>query len=152
MTAQTYPRLASRTEGREPDGVHRTDITGLKVLVLEDDPLFAMVLEGMLQDLGCTVLGPFSELDDAAAAMRDSPGLVDLAILDINIHGEMSYGLAARLAELDIPFFFCTGYEKARIDPRWRNWPNIGKFFTETGLAAMLDRQLEMHPVAAVRR
>lgn len=152
MTAQTYPRAASRTEDREPNGVHRTDITGLRVLVLEDDPLFAMVLEGMLQDLGCRVLGPFSDLEDATAAVQDSPELIDLGILDINIHGEMSYGLAAQFNDLDIPFFFCTGYEKPRIDPRWRNWPNIGKFFTEAGLVAMLDRHVEMHPLATARR
>lgn len=154
MTAQIYPRAASRTEDREPNGVHHTDIAfaGLKVLVLEDDPLFSMVLEGMLQDLGCRVLGPFSDLDDAAATVQDDPSLIDLAILDINIHGEMSYGLAAQLNELDIPFFFCTGYEKASIEPRWRNWPNIGKFFTETGLTTMLDRHIEPRHLASVRR
>lgn len=152
MTAQIYPRAASRTEDREPNGVHHTDIVGLRVLVLEDDPLFAMVLEGMLQDLGCRVLGPFSDLDDATAAVQDSPELIDIAILDINIHGEMSYALAAQLSDFHIPFFFCTGYEKPKIEPRWRNWPNIGKFFTEAGLVAMLDRQLEAHHLTAVRR
>lgn len=151
MTAQTYPRAASRTEGREPHGVHQTDIVGLKVLVLEDDPLFAMVLEGMLQDLGCEVHGPFSELDDAEAMIRANRDHIDLAILDINIHGDMSYGLAAQLLELDIPFFFCTGYEKSKIEPRWRNWPNIGKFFTEAGLTAML-RQTDAHHMADARR
>lgn len=155
MTAHSYPRAASRTEDREPNGVRQTDIAGLaglRVMVLEDDPLFAMVLEGMLQDLGCRVLGPFSELDDATAAVQDDPELLDLVILDINIHGEMSYGLAAQLIDLHIPFFFCSGYEKVAIEPRWRNWPNIGKFFTETGLAAMLDQQREPHSLTAVRR
>jgi len=152
VTAQTYPRAASRTESRELHGVQHTDLIGLKVLVLEDDPLFAMVLEGMLQDLGCEIHGPFSEIDDAAAMVRANRDHIDIAILDINIHGDMSYGLAAQLANLDIPFFFCTGYEKSKIDPRWRNWSNIGKFFTEAGLATMLHNQLKTHRMAEIRR
>ena len=34
------------------------DLTGLKVLVVEDEMLVSMLVEDMLTDLGCTVVGP----------------------------------------------------------------------------------------------
>lgn len=115
---------------------------GARILLLEDEPLVSMALEDALLDLDCIVLGPFLHLDDATDYVRRHAAGIDLAILDINIHGERSFGLADLLVQLNIPFFFSTGYDEAGIDWRWRAWPNLGKLFTRARLAKMIGQQL----------
>jgi CheY-like chemotaxis protein len=81
---------------------------GTRILVAEDEFLVALVIEDMLQSLGCTVVGPYSYLAEASeAAIREQ---VDAAVLDINLHGEMVYPLAEYLHRHGIPFVFATGY------------------------------------------
>lgn len=109
-------------------------------MVLEDEPLAAMALEDMLVDLGFITLGPFMELDDATDFVRDHAAEIDVAILDVNIHGDLSFDLAALLQQRSIPFFFCSGYSKDAFDPRWRRWPNLGKQYTEARLVAMIGK------------
>lgn len=120
---------------RVPNALH-----SLRVMVLEDDPFCAILLEDMLHDLGFTVLGPFGELDDAVAFVETHGDEIDVAILDVNIHGEYSYNLAELLVRRKMPFFFSTGYTPARLPLRWRMWPNIGKLFTEARLVAMIGQ------------
>lgn len=115
---------------------------GARVLLLEDEPLVSMALEDALLDLDCVVLGPFLHLEEATAYVQDHADGIDLAILDINIRGERSFVLAELLLQLDIPFFFSTGYDEAGIDWRWRGWPNLGKLFTRAKLADMVRQQL----------
>lgn len=113
--------------------------TRLRVMVLEDEPLAAMALDDMLVDLGFITLGPFMELDDATDFVRDHAAEIDVAILDVNIHGDLSFDLAALLLQRNIPFFFCSGYSKDAFDPRWRRWPNLGKQYSEARLTAMIE-------------
>jgi DNA-binding LytR/AlgR family response regulator len=113
--------------------------TRLRVMVLEDEPLAAMALDDMLVDLGFITLGPFMELDDATDFVRDHAAEIDVAILDVNIHGDLSFDLAALLLQRNIPFFFCSGYSKEAFDPRWRRWPNLGKQYSEARLTAMIE-------------
>jgi len=113
-------------------------LNGLRVMVLEDDPFCAILLEDMLVDLGFSVVGPFGELDQATDFIAAHADCIDVAILDVDIHGEDSFGLAELLVQRNVPFFFATGYSAARMPLRWRIWPNIGKLFTETRLLAMI--------------
>ena len=115
---------------------------GTRILLLEDEPLVSMALEDALLDLDCRVLGPFLHLEEATEYVRNHADEIDLGILDINIHGERSFGLADLLVHLKIPFFFTTGYDEAGIDWRWRTWPNLGKLFTRARLADMIGQQL----------
>lgn len=117
------------------------DVSGTRILVLEDEPMVCMAMEDALLDLGCIVLGPFMQLDDAFDFVRDHKDEIDIALLDINIQGERSFSLADQLVQLNIPFFFSTGYDEAGIDWHWRSWPNIGKLFTRARLADMISQQ-----------
>jgi CheY-like chemotaxis protein len=78
------------------------------VLLVEDEMLVAMMLEGMLRDLGCRVI--------KAARVAKAVGLVasetiDFAILDVNLAGEPSYRVADELRRRGIPFVFASGYD-----------------------------------------
>ena len=83
---------------------------GLKILVVEDEPLIAMTLEDLLTDAGCTVVGPASSLKQGMRLVEQEA--VDGAILDVNLGGEMVFPLADALVERSIPFVYVTGYGK----------------------------------------
>lgn len=111
----------------------------LRVMVLEDEPLPAMALDDTLVDLGFITLGPFMELDEATDFVRDHAAEIDVAILDVNIHGDLSFDLADLLLQRNIPFFFCSGRSREMFDARWHRWPNLGKQFTEASLLSMIE-------------
>jgi CheY-like chemotaxis protein len=59
--------------------------SGLRVLLVEDENLVALLLEDMLAELGHTVVGPVGRLDKALETVQG--GAFDVAILDVNING-----------------------------------------------------------------
>jgi CheY-like chemotaxis protein len=81
---------------------------GLRVLVVEDEPVVAMCLEDILDSLGCVTIGPASRLAEGLALAEQ--GGLDAAILDINLGGERSTAIAQALQERCIPFVFASGY------------------------------------------
>jgi DNA-binding response OmpR family regulator len=83
---------------------------GLKILVVEDEPLLAMTLADLLTDAGCTVAGPAASLKQGMRLVEQEA--VDGAILDVNLGGEMVFPLADALVERSIPFVYVTGYGK----------------------------------------
>ena len=112
---------------------------GLRVLIVEDEPLVTMLLEGMMEDLGHKVLGPFLRIEPALEYIKANHQTIDVAILDVNLGGIRSFDAADLLLELGVPFVFASGYDEAGIDERWRMWPNIGKLFYEEELKATLN-------------
>src|SRR5665213_2032174 len=92
---------------------HRDHTSGLRVLLVEDENLIALLLEDMLADLGHTVVGPVARLDKGLEIARHEE--FDVAILDININGGETYPIAEALAVRDIPFVFSTGYGKSSL-------------------------------------
>jgi CheY-like chemotaxis protein len=79
----------------------------------------------MLEEMGCKVVASVPRLLRALdlAARLD----FDLAVLDINLAGEVVYPLAFRLAERRIPFLFSTGYSTADLPPELRDRPVVRK-------------------------
>ncbi|TCM20630.1 response regulator receiver domain-containing protein [Novosphingobium sp. PhB165] len=86
---------------------HPADFHGLRVLVAEDELLVSMLLEDMLDDLGCHVIGPYAALSPALEAAR--AGAFDVAVIDMNLAGERSDPLLAELAERRIPVAIASG-------------------------------------------
>lgn len=68
---------------------------GLRILVVEDEMLIAVLIEEMLQGLGCHVVGPVSRLDAALRLAHEEP--LDAAILDVRIRGGQVYPVAEEL-------------------------------------------------------
>ena len=104
----------------------------LKVLVVEDESIVALDIETMLEELGCVVVASVPRLWkalDVASALD-----FDLAVLDINLAGEVVYPLAFRLAERGTPFLFTTGYSTASLPNELRDRPLLRK---PVGLAGL---------------
>ena len=116
----------------------RNPLHAMRVLVLEDEALVAMLLEDMLADLGCSTVGPFAELGDATAFVDAKSQGIDAAIIDVNVAGQSSYPLAAMLAAGGVPFAFSTGYDVSGIAAEWRGRPWLRKPFMLPDLEQVL--------------
>src|SRR5262245_44219860 len=86
-----------------------TQFDSLSVMLLEDEFLIALDAESMLTSFGVKHVYIVSTL--AAAAELAEKGDVDVAILDVNIKGEMSWRIAEKLHQRGIPIVFASGYE-----------------------------------------
>lgn len=83
-------------------------LDGCRVLVAEDEPLVAMLLEDVLLDAGATIMGPVGTVAEALAlAAAERP---DAAVLDLNLSGETCLAIADALAAAGVPFLVATGY------------------------------------------
>ena len=109
---------------------------GLRVLVVEDEMMVSMLIEDMLTDLGCTVVGPASRLDEAIALVDGSD--LDCAVLDVNLGGQPIFPLADLLREKGRPFAFATGYGDAGLRDVDKGSPVLQKPFREGDLARVL--------------
>jgi two-component SAPR family response regulator len=130
------------------DGDHSPDITqaapetagvagakplrGLRVFVVEDEFLLSLVLEDDLASAGCSVVGPFNSLSSAFFASQSEA--FDLAILDVNLNGEMVYPLADDLIERGMGFIFLTGYVANDLPERFRSSPRLPKPYDPAAL------------------
>lgn len=115
-------------------------LAGKRVLIVEDELLVAMLVEDMLADVGCVVVGPFARLPAALAAARVEN--VDVALLDVNIAGEMVFPVAHALEERGIPFLFVTGYGQAALPPDRPHWRACAKPFQPLHLTECLARTM----------
>ena len=85
-----------------------SELAGVRVLVVEDTWHVARALKGLLEGLGMEVIGPaatVSEAEEHAAAQ-----MPELALIDINLKGEMAYSLIDHLHDEGIPIIVVSGY------------------------------------------
>jgi len=109
----------------------------LRVLVVEDEALVAMLIEDQLIELGFDVVGPAATASQAIALCEDER--IDGAVLDVNLGGgQRSDPVAELLAAKGIPFVFVTGYGQAGIDRRFADAGVLQKPFTLAELDALL--------------
>ena len=113
-----------------------TRVKPMRVLVVEDEGLVAIMLEDLLEDLGCEIAGSFGAVD-AALDWIGAGGSADLALLDVNLAGETVFPVAEALKARGVPFVFATGYG-ADHDPRFKDTPLLGKPFRQERLEALL--------------
>ncbi|WP_395672627.1 response regulator [Phenylobacterium sp.] len=113
-----------------------TDLGGMRVLVVEDEMMVSMLIEDMLTDLGCKVVGPASRLDEAVAVVGEAE--IDCAVLDVNLGGQPIFPLADLLRQKGVPFAFATGYGDAGLRDVDRGSPVLQKPFREGDLARVL--------------
>jgi len=114
----------------------RSPLHGLRVLVVEDESIVSFLLEDMLSELGCRVIGLASNVRQALAMLAQVRP--DAAVLDVNLRGEMAFPIADRLQSDAIPFVFATGYGARGIPERWRKCPVVQKPFRLSELASAL--------------
>lgn len=118
------------------------DLVGLRVLVVEDEGSVALLIEGMLEDLGCNVVASVATLRRALIAARTEA--LDFAVLDVNLDGELVFPVAEILKGRQLPFIFSTGYGRVGVPEGFRDCEVLNKPYAiedlKTKLFSMLSR------------
>jgi DNA-binding response OmpR family regulator len=90
-------------------------LAGLRILVVEDEPVVAWDLADTLQRHGCEVVGPAYDLEQAEELSRKNA--LSGAVLDVNLGGDKVFPVADVLAAGEVPYCFVTGYGPAGLRP-----------------------------------
>ena len=109
-----------------PSSSPLASLRGRRVLVAEDEYMLAEDLRAELERVGALVLGPVPSVAEALELVTAEPG-PDVAILDINLGGEMAYPVADALRARGIPFVFATGYDAWSIPEAYKDVPRAEK-------------------------
>ncbi len=112
-------------------------LLGRRVLVVEDEVMVSWILEDMLAELGCQVVGPAARVEQALA-MVDAE-TIDLAVLDVNLNGQKSFPVADALVARGVPFVFSTGYDIAGVPDAYRVFPMLQKPYERAYLVTALE-------------
>lgn len=118
-----------------------TGLEGRRVLIVEDEALVAMLLETMLEDMGCAPVGPVATVDEALDIVTNEEA-IDVALLDVNVAGREVFPVAEALTARGVPFVFSTGYGEGGLPEAWRGHPTVQKPFTEAAIRSALRRSL----------
>ena len=116
------------------------NLQGARILIVEDDFLVAMAANQMVQGLGRVVAGTARSV--AAAKEKIRQPRLDYVILDVDLNGHLSFGIAAELEERCIPFVFCTAYSHA-FDG-FEHVPRVTKPYCEHDLVAAFEAALAL--------
>jgi DNA-binding response OmpR family regulator len=104
------------------------NLSGLRVLVVEDTLLVADLIVDALREHGCTVVGPVPRLEQGLTLAVDEQ--LDGALLDVNLAGKRCFPIAETLTARGVPFAFLTGYGDAGIPSKYRGSARLAKPFS----------------------
>jgi DNA-binding NtrC family response regulator len=108
-------------------------LANLRILVAEDESLIALNLEAMLEQFGCQVIGPVSNVHEIVRMAERQP--LDGALVDVNLHGEQVFDALPALISRGVPIVLASGYDDATLFPEaFRALPRITKPFDERAL------------------
>jgi CheY-like chemotaxis protein len=124
-------------------------LTNCKVLVVEDEMMIAMLIEDMLEEFGCRLVGPATSVPHALELIGKEQ--VELAVLDVNLDGQDTYAIADALRQKNVPFIFATGYGSTGLRKEYGNRPVLQKPFQTKALETALAQALAGSNVVAER-
>jgi CheY-like chemotaxis protein len=115
-----------------------SQLNGRKILVVEDSPVVAPFAQDVLEELGCTVVGPACNMADARALAASED--IDAALVDIRIRGDKSFPICEILRGRGIPFVLTSGYADWSMPSDWADRPQLPKpYKLEDVEAALLE-------------
>ena len=112
-------------------------LEGVRVLVVEDEYLVAILIEEILESAGCVVMGPMPRVPEALDAIDHDD--CDAAVLDVNLAGERINPVADALSERNVRFLFVTGYGANALPSEYAARPHVCKPFRMAELIGALS-------------
>lgn len=89
-----------------------------RVAIVEDEVLIAILLEDILDMLGCEVVGPATTLQEASDLLATAKP-IDMAILDVNLGSDPVYPVADQLIAAGVEVIFATGSHRSVLPERF---------------------------------
>jgi len=105
-------------------------LTGMRILIVEDNFLVADMLCEVLREYGCEIVGPAANVEWGEKYVEAAGGEAALsgALLDVNLNGDTSFGIAGMLQARGIPFIFLTGYgEQMKLPSEFKGVRRVSK-------------------------
>ena len=103
--------------------------------------MVSMLVEDMLLDLGCEIVGPAARIP--AALDLASNADIDAAVLDVNVAGQAIWPVADALSARGVPIVFTTGYGESGLQGAYVNHDVVQKPFQIDDLVRALSASLE---------
>jgi CheY-like chemotaxis protein len=107
-------------------------LAGQRCLIVEDEPLVALVVAGGLEDAGAEIVATAASVDEALRFVEIEE--IDAAILDCNLRGRPVHEVASTLASRGVPLLFVSGYGREGLPSGFGDAPVLGKPFTQAQL------------------
>jgi CheY-like chemotaxis protein len=115
-------------------------LSGLRILVAEDESLISLLAEDMLMDAGVAEVVIAASMAEAKDALATRPRM-DAAVLDVKLGMDSGLELGAVLIEQSIPFVFATGLgPDGDIPASFANVPILQKPYTGDDLVAAIAK------------
>jgi DNA-binding NtrC family response regulator len=112
-------------------------LTGMHVLLVEDQSLIALDTEMLLRELGAQAVETFTSAEAALAWLTAASP--DVSVLDINLGTTSSFAIADEIHKRAKPFIFTTGYDDGiEIPDAYRGVEIARKPYTRDALAHTL--------------
>ena len=112
-------------------------LAGRRVLIVEDEAMISALIEMIVGDAGCLIVGPVGTLKRALEIIEREP--LDAALLDVRINGHDIYAVADALSTRGIPFIFVSGFARTQLPPRFRHCAHIAKPFSPDTILTLLN-------------
>jgi DNA-binding response OmpR family regulator len=112
------------------------------ILVVEDEWLLASELSRRLRHAGYDVMGPVPATADAAELLDKAKP--DAAVLDVQLDGEVSFSLAARLMEVSVPLLFLSGHSTGDFPRQLQGQTVLAKPADWDAVLRVLKEKLDM--------
>ncbi|KJC48093.1 hypothetical protein UB31_18225 [Bradyrhizobium sp. LTSP849] len=127
--------------------MNKRDLSNRKVLIVEDEMMIAMLIEDMLDEFGCELVGPATSVPRALDLIGKEQ--IEVAVLDLNLDGQDTYAIADALQRKKVPFIFATGYGSTGLRKEYGAQPVLQKPFQTKDLETALAQALAGSNAAA---
>lgn len=108
------------------------------ILIVEDEWLIAEDYASILLQAGYQIVGPHPSVETALAAIESEP--INAALLDVQLHDEMSFPIAERLQKQSIPFAFLSGYSRQHLPSEIGSYDLLPKPVAKATLLATVKK------------
>jgi CheY-like chemotaxis protein len=112
-------------------------LAGRRILLVEDEYFIAEEMLRAFEDSGAEIIGPAPTVEDALRLLA-ATAMLDGAVIDINLRGEMGYPVADAFMARGVPFLFTTGYDARHIPPRYAHIKHCEKPIEPARIAKVL--------------
>jgi len=128
----SFNEVPPQDEPPEPPRVETGGIGGERFLIVEDEPLVALLLADALEEAGGTIVGTAAPVEEALRYIESEK--IDAGLLDCNLNGRAIDEVASALSCRGVPFLFVSGYGQAGKPRDFADAPVLGKPFTHVQL------------------